>query len=78
MGGAAGTTLSASVTAGAINRTEHSWTISKSVTPDTFTLSGDQTGTATYTVTVDKTTTETQVITGQVCVTNGGELQPKV
>jgi hypothetical protein len=72
MGGAAGTTLSASVTAGAINRTEHSWTISKSVTPDTFTLSGDQTGTATYTVTVDKTTTETQVITGQVCVTNGG------
>ncbi|MEW9053173.1 MAG: hypothetical protein AB2392_18580 [Neobacillus sp.] len=72
-GGQAGTTLSANVTAtGRLTRT-FSWTINKSVTPDTWNLFSGDSGTSQYTITVDKDTgTLAAFVEGQVCVTNGG------
>jgi hypothetical protein len=71
--GQAGTTLSADKTAtGTWNRT-FSWTIDKSVTPETLNLFRGDTGSSQYTVAVTKDSgVDEAYIKGQICVTNGG------
>lgn len=72
--GQAGTTLSASVGATAhYTRTFH-WTIDKSVTPDAWNLFTGESGTSTYTIVATKDQgTDEAWLSGEVCVTNGGE-----
>ncbi|WP_010246532.1 hypothetical protein [Acetivibrio cellulolyticus] len=68
-----GTTLTASVTASAEYTRTFKWTIDKTVNPEKWDLfRGDQ-GVSLYSITVSKDEgTDLAVITGQVCVTNGG------
>jgi hypothetical protein len=74
--GQAGTTLvDASVTAFANVLREYKWTINKSVSPSTFDLFVGDSATANYTISVTKTQeTDKVFFSGQVCVTNGGDI----
>jgi hypothetical protein len=72
--GQAGTTLSADKTAeGQLTRIWN-WSIEKSVTPQHWDLFVGDSGTSRYTVTVTKEGyTDVVSVSGEVCVTNGGE-----
>lgn len=71
--GESGTTLSATVSATPHWTRTYSWTIDKSVTPDTWALFTGDSGTSRYTITVTKDAgTDAAWVDGQVCVTNGG------
>lgn len=72
-GGLSGTSLTVTKTVETEFVRTFSWDIEKSVTPETIDMfTGDSTS-ASYTVGVTKTTTDTFVISGDICVTNGGE-----
>jgi hypothetical protein len=69
----AGTTLTATVTATGHWKQTFGWSITKSASPDTWSLLPLETGTSEYTVTVTKTAVSDETnIDGQICVTNGG------
>jgi hypothetical protein len=70
---AAGTTLTATITAASQYTRVFNWTIDKSVTPSNWELFIGDTATSQYTVTVTRDAgTRSAIITGKVCVTNGG------
>lgn len=72
---AAGTTLTANVTADANYVREYSWEIDKSVTPDTWNISRGDSATSEYTINVNRTGyTDRAWIEGNVTVCNGGEV----
>lgn len=72
--GQAGTTLSATVDATAYWKREYQWTIDKSVTPSEWHLFSGDSATSTYTVSVVKSgPVDKAWVTGNVCVTNGGD-----
>jgi hypothetical protein len=67
------TPLSASKTAEGHWERTFTWTIEKSVTPDSWLLRTGDSGTSTYTVNVTKSTgTDSVWVDGEVCVTNNG------
>jgi hypothetical protein len=70
-----GTTLSETMTLDGTYQTLFGWTIQKSVTPSTWNIFVSDTGTSNYTVTLTKDGgTTTAVLSGQVCITNGGSV----
>jgi hypothetical protein len=74
-----GTTLSASKTATGFwdQQTEYDWTLQKLANPTGVTIPRGESVSVTYTITVERTTaseTDTYGVSGQVCVTNGGEV----
>ncbi|MEM2370775.1 MAG: SdrD B-like domain-containing protein [Candidatus Bathyarchaeia archaeon] len=72
--GQAGTTLEANVTATGYWTKTFTWTIDKSVTPDTWHLFQGDSGTSNYTITVTKDSgTDKYGVSGNVTVTNRGE-----
>lgn len=74
--GQSGTTLSATVTAEASWVQAYEWSIEKSVTPDKWDLFVGDSGTSTFTVAVTKKGfDETKTVSGEVCVTNGGDVE---
>ena len=71
--GQAGTTLSAYKTATGYWTRTYTWTISKSVSPDSWEFYPGDSGTSWYTVKVTKDAgTDAWWVEGQICVTNGG------
>jgi hypothetical protein len=73
--GQSGTTLSASKTASATYDRTYDWTIDKSADQTSLTLQTGQTFNVNYTVTVNATNgTNSASVSGEVCVTNGGDV----
>jgi hypothetical protein len=73
-GGQAGTTLEASVTATPHWYRDYDWTVNKEADPTSLTLEKGQSATVIFTITADRAgPVDTYEVTGQVCVTNGGE-----
>lgn len=73
--GQSGTTLSATKTATGNWTRSFTWTIDKSVTHPTWNLFDGDDGTSQYTVAVTKSSgTDALTVSGQVCVTNGGDI----
>jgi len=76
---ASGTTLSASKTATGFwnQQTEYDWGLEKLVNPTAVTIPRGESVSVTYTITAERTKpseTDTYGVSGQVCVTNGGEV----
>ena len=74
-----GTTLSASKTATGFSnkQTEYDWSLQKLANPTGVTISRGESVSVAYTITVERTKaseTESYGVTGQICVTNGGEV----
>jgi roadblock/LC7 domain-containing protein len=73
--GQSGTTLTETITGTPHWTRTFPWTISKSVTPSTWTLFTGDSGTSGYTVAVTKgTPVDAAWIDGRICVTNGGSV----
>lgn len=51
---------------------EFNWTIDKSVSPETIDMFTGDSANATYTINATKIVTDTFVVSGEICVTNGG------
>jgi len=75
--GQSGTTLDATVTADAHVRRTFKWTINKTVSPSMIDLFVGDSAAADYLISVTKDEgTDEIFFSGEVCVTNGGEVQP--
>jgi hypothetical protein len=70
--GQSGTTLSADKTASGYTERIITWSINKSVSPSSWDLFQGDSGTSQYTVSVTKNVVTKKVVSGQICVTNGG------
>ena len=71
--GQSGTTLTATKTAAGNWTRTFTWTIDKSVAPETLNMFKGDSGDATYTIAVTKDNgTDAYFVTGEICVTNGG------
>jgi hypothetical protein len=69
------TTLISDINASASWNKVYNWDIEKTVTPNTWDLHKDETGTSVYTVSVNKDNgTDEKYVEGQVLVTNGGSV----
>jgi hypothetical protein len=72
-GGLSGTTLTVTKT---VDETEFvrefNWTIEKSVTPETIDMFTGDSSAASYTINATRTVTDTFVVSGEICVKNGG------
>jgi hypothetical protein len=73
-GGQAGTSLTVTKT---VDETEFvrefNWTIEKSVSPETIDMFTGDSAAASYTINATKIVTDTFVVSGEICVTNGGD-----
>jgi hypothetical protein len=73
--GQSGTTISATKTVFAHWTRTYQWTIEKSVDPDVWDLTQGGSWISTYTITVTQTGyTDTYTLSGEICVTNGGDV----
>jgi hypothetical protein len=72
-GGQAGTSLTVTKTVETEFVREFNWTIEKSVTPETIDMFTGDSAAASYTINATKTVTDTFVVSGEICVTNGGD-----
>lgn len=71
-GGLAGTSLKVTKTVETEFVREFSWDIEKSVSPETIDMFTGDSATASYAINATKTVTDTFIVSGEICVTNGG------
>lgn len=71
-GGLSGTSLTVTKTVETEFVREFNWTIDKSVNPEAIDMFTGDSANATYTINATKITTNTFVVSGEICVTNGG------